>query len=44
VTTGMIGGVTQYALNGVVPILAVISLVYAIQLTCRRCSAAGQDG
>ncbi|HET6985643.1 MAG TPA: hypothetical protein VFI00_03470, partial [Kribbella sp.] len=32
VTTGMIEGSKQYTLNGVVPILAVISLVYAIQL------------
>jgi hypothetical protein len=32
VTTGMIDGIKQYTLNGVVPILAVISLVYAIQL------------
>ena len=35
VTTGMIEGVKQYTLNGVVPILAVISLVYAIQLIVR---------
>ena len=32
VTTGMIDGSRRYTLNGVVPILAVISLVYAIQL------------
>jgi hypothetical protein len=32
VTTGMIDGIKQYTLNGVVPILAVISLVYGIQL------------
>ncbi len=32
VTTGMIDGIKQYTLNGVVPILAMISLVYAIQL------------
>ncbi|GAB3819012.1 hypothetical protein [Kribbella italica] len=32
VTTGMIDGVKTYTLNGVVPILAVISLVYAVQL------------
>jgi heme exporter protein D len=32
VTTGMINGIKAYTLNGVVPILAVISLVYAIQL------------
>ncbi len=32
VTTGMIEGSKQYTLNGVVPILAVISLVYGIQL------------
>lgn len=32
VTTGMIEGSKQYTLNGVVPILTVISLVYAIQL------------
>ncbi|TDD26520.1 hypothetical protein E1218_12960 [Kribbella turkmenica] len=32
VTTGMIEGSEQYTLNGVVPILTVISLVYAIQL------------
>jgi hypothetical protein len=32
VTTGMIEGSKQYTLNGVVPILGVISLVYAIQL------------
>ena len=35
VTTGMIEGSKQYTLNGVVPILAVISLVYAIQLIVR---------
>ncbi|MEV5963442.1 hypothetical protein AB0L70_16845 [Kribbella sp. NPDC051952] len=35
VTTGMIDGTKQYTLNGVVPILAVISLVYAIQLIVR---------
>jgi hypothetical protein len=32
VTTGMIDGSKQYTLNGVVPILGVISLVYGIQL------------
>ncbi len=32
VTTGMIDGSKQYTLNGVVPVLAVISLVYSIQL------------
>ncbi|MGW5195425.1 hypothetical protein ACWEOO_39640 [Kribbella sp. NPDC004138] len=32
VTNGMIEGSKQYTLNGVVPILGVISLVYAIQL------------
>jgi hypothetical protein len=32
VTTGMIDGSKQYTVNGVVPILAVISLVYSIQL------------
>ncbi|TCC51296.1 hypothetical protein E0H75_14345 [Kribbella capetownensis] len=32
VTNGMIDGSKQYTLNGVVPILAVISLVYGIQL------------
>jgi hypothetical protein len=32
VTTGMIEGTKQYTRNGVVPILAVISLVYGIQL------------
>ncbi|MGC4942117.1 hypothetical protein [Kribbella sp. DT2] len=32
VTTGMIDGIKAYTLNGVVPILAVISLVYAVQL------------
>ncbi|TCN42737.1 hypothetical protein EV644_102628 [Kribbella orskensis] len=32
VTTGMIDGIKQYTLNGVVPILAVISLVFGIQL------------
>ncbi|MFI7066366.1 hypothetical protein ACIBL3_35595 [Kribbella sp. NPDC050124] len=32
VTTGMIEGSKQYTLNGVVPILTVISLVYGIQL------------
>jgi type II secretory pathway pseudopilin PulG len=35
VTNGMIDGTKQYTLNGVVPILAVISLVYAIQLIVR---------
>ncbi|MDX6250442.1 MAG: hypothetical protein QOF10_3802 [Kribbellaceae bacterium] len=35
VTTGMIDGIKQYTLNGVVPILAVISLVYAIQSIVR---------
>lgn len=32
VTTGMIDGIKQYTVNGVVPILAVISLVFGIQL------------
>jgi type II secretory pathway pseudopilin PulG len=35
VTTGMIDGSKQFTLNGVVPILTVISLVYAIQLIVR---------
>ncbi|MFF0340436.1 hypothetical protein [Kribbella sp. NPDC004875] len=35
VTSGMIDGSKQYTLNGVVPILGVISLVYAIQLIVR---------
>ncbi|WP_344150215.1 hypothetical protein [Kribbella yunnanensis] len=35
VTTGMVEGTKQYTLNGVVPILTVISLVYAIQLIVR---------
>jgi hypothetical protein len=35
VTTGMIDGSKQYTTNGVVPILGVISLVYAIQLIVR---------
>jgi hypothetical protein len=35
VTNGMIDGSKQYTLNGLVPILAVISLVYAIQLIVR---------
>ncbi|MEU4197605.1 hypothetical protein AB0E69_37300 [Kribbella sp. NPDC026611] len=35
VTNGMIEGSKQYTLNGVVPILTVISLVYAIQLIVR---------
>ncbi|MFC6156324.1 hypothetical protein [Kribbella jiaozuonensis] len=35
VTTGMIDGSKQYTLNGVVPILGVISLVYGIQLIVR---------
>jgi type II secretory pathway pseudopilin PulG len=35
VTTGMIEGSKQYTLNGLVPILTVISLVYAIQLIVR---------
>ncbi|MEU4396148.1 hypothetical protein [Kribbella sp. NPDC023855] len=35
VTTGMIDGIKQYTLNGVVPILAVISLVFAIQSIVR---------
>ncbi|QNE21989.1 hypothetical protein F1D05_33835 [Kribbella qitaiheensis] len=35
VTSGMIEGIKQYTLNGVVPILAVISLVYGIQLIVR---------
>jgi hypothetical protein len=32
VTTGMIQGVRQYTLTGLVPVLAVISLLYALQL------------
>jgi heme exporter protein D len=32
VTNGMIDGIKQYTQNGMVPILAVISLIYAIQL------------
>ncbi|WP_405057648.1 hypothetical protein OG474_33640 [Kribbella sp. NBC_01505] len=35
VTTGMVEGTKQYTLNGVVPILTVISLVYSIQLIVR---------
>ncbi|NUR96888.1 MAG: hypothetical protein HOV67_16705, partial [Kribbellaceae bacterium] len=35
VTNGMIDGSKQYTLNGVVPILGVISLVYAVQLIVR---------
>ena len=35
VTNGMIDGSKQYTLSGVVPILGVISLVYAIQLIVR---------
>lgn len=35
VTTGMIDGIRDYTLNGLVPVLAVISLVYAIQLMVR---------
>lgn len=35
VTTGMIDGIKQYTQNGVVPILAVISLVFAIQSIVR---------
>ncbi|GAA1582853.1 hypothetical protein GCM10009804_44220 [Kribbella hippodromi] len=35
VTSGMIDGSKQYTLNGVVPLLGVISLVYAIQLIVR---------
>ncbi|GAA1163849.1 hypothetical protein GCM10009630_72460 [Kribbella jejuensis] len=35
VTNGMIDGTKQYTLNGVVPILGVISLVYAVQLIVR---------
>ncbi|GAA1605972.1 hypothetical protein GCM10009742_64010 [Kribbella karoonensis] len=35
VTNGMIEGSKQYTLNGVVPILGVISLVYSIQLIVR---------
>ncbi|MEV6285002.1 hypothetical protein [Kribbella sp. NPDC051770] len=31
VTTGMIDGIKTYTLNGLVPVLAVISLVYAVQ-------------
>ncbi|WBQ02768.1 hypothetical protein [Kribbella sp. CA-293567] len=34
-TTGMIDGIKQYTLNGVVPILAVISLIFAIQSIVR---------
>jgi heme exporter protein D len=32
VTNGMIDGIKQYTQNGMVPVLAVISLIYAIQL------------
>jgi len=39
VTTGMIDGIKQYTLNGVVPILAVISLVYGIQLIVQAVQA-----
>ncbi|MGZ0146917.1 hypothetical protein ACXJJ3_07580 [Kribbella sp. WER1] len=35
VTNGMIDGSKQYTLNGVVPILGVISLVYSVQLIVR---------
>ncbi|MEV8372458.1 hypothetical protein AB0P21_06950 [Kribbella sp. NPDC056861] len=35
VTTGMIDGIKQYTLNGVVPILAVISLIFGIQSIVR---------
>ncbi|HZX08481.1 hypothetical protein [Kribbella sp.] len=35
VSTGMIDGSKQYTLNGVVPILGVISLVYSVQLIVR---------
>lgn len=35
VTSGMIDGSKQYTLNGVVPLLGVISLVYAVQLIVR---------
>lgn len=35
VTTGMIDGIKQYTLNGVVPILTVISLVFGIQSIVR---------
>ncbi|GAA0605710.1 hypothetical protein GCM10009534_45580 [Kribbella sandramycini] len=35
VTNGMVEGTRQFTLNGVVPILTVISLVYAIQLIVR---------
>ncbi|GAA3089410.1 hypothetical protein GCM10010530_13970 [Kribbella aluminosa] len=35
VTNGMIDGLKQYTLNGVVPVLGVISLVYAVQLIVR---------
>jgi heme exporter protein D len=35
VTNGMIDGIKQYTLNGMVPVLAVISLIYAIQLIVR---------
>jgi len=39
VTSGMIDGIKQYTLNGVVPILAVISLVYGIQLIVQAVQA-----
>ena len=39
VTTGMIEGIKQYTLNGVVPILAVISLVFGIQLIVQSTQA-----
>ncbi|MFK4086058.1 hypothetical protein ACI2LF_18245 [Kribbella sp. NPDC020789] len=35
ITNGMVDGSRQYTLNGVVPILTVISLIYAIQLIVR---------
>jgi heme exporter protein D len=35
VTNGMIDGIKQYTQNGMVPVLAVISLIYAIQLIVR---------
>ncbi len=35
VTNGMVEGTRQYTLNGVVPILAVITLVYSVQLIVR---------
>jgi heme exporter protein D len=35
VTNGMVDGIKQYTQNGMVPVLAVISLIYAIQLIVR---------